>query len=289
MTVGTPSTLLGVWREHWPEYVIEGWALGTFMLSASVVVVLLESRQLPIRELIPNPLIRRMLVGTAMGLTAFGLIYSPWGRRSGAHMNPAVTLAFLRLRLVRPIDGLFYMLGQTIGGTLGVFAGFLLTAGMLAAPEARWVVTVPGSCGPFVAFGVEFLMAMLLMLVVLRFSNTPRLRGFTGCAAALLVMTFITVAAPCSGMSINPARTLASAIPSQVWTAFWVFYLLAPPLGMLAAAELHRWQSGGLLRHCAKLCHDNRIRCIHCGYTPSEGAAAVNEPQPESAARRSHV
>ena len=281
-----PSTLLGAWREHWPEYLIESWALGTFMLSASIVVVLLESRQLPFRELIPSPLIRRMLVGMAMGLTAFGLIYSRWGRRSGAHMNPAVTLAFLRLHLVRPIDGLFYMLAQTIGGTFGVLAGFLLTAGVLAAPETRWVVTVPGSCGPFVAFGVEFLMAMVLMFVVLQFSNTPILRGFTGCAAALMVALFITIAAPCSGMSINPARTLASAIPSQVWTAFWV-YLLAPPLGMLAAAELHRWQSGGLLRHCAKLCHDNRTRCIHCGYTPSQDANKA--PQPQSTAWRSHV
>ena len=256
------------------------------MLSASIVVVLLESRQLPFRELIPSPLIRRVIVGMAMGLTAFGLIYSRWGRRSGAHMNPAVTLAFLRLGLVRPIDGLFYMLAQTIGGTFGVLAGFLLTAGMLAAPEARWVVTVPGSCGPFVAFGVEFLMAMFLMLVVLRFSSTPTLRGYTGCAAALMVALFITLAAPCSGMSINPARTLASAIPSQVWTAVWV-YLLAPPLGMLAAAELHRWQSHGLLRHCAKLCHDNRTRCIHCGYTPSEGPAKA--AQPDLTGWRSHV
>ena len=286
MTVATQSTQLGAWREHWPEYLIEGWALGTFMLSASIVVVLLESRQLPFRELIPSPLIRRMLVGMAMGLTAFGLIYSRWGRRSGAHMNPAVTLAFLRLRLVRPIDGLFYILAQTVGGTFGVLAGFLLTAGMLAAPDARWVVTVPGSCGPFVAFGAEFLMAMFLMLVVLRFSSTPTLRGYTGCAAALMVAIFITLAAPCSGMSINPARTLASAIPSQVWTAVWV-YLLAPPLGMLAAAELHRWLSRGLLRHCAKLCHDNRIRCIHCGYTPSEGAAKA--AQPELTGWRSHV
>ena len=203
-------------------------------------------------------------------------------------MNPAVTLAFLRLRLVRPIDGLFYMLAQTIGGTFGVLTGFLLTAGMLAAPEARWVVTVPGTCRPFVAFGVEFLMAMVLMFVVLQFSNTPILRGFTGCAAALMVALFITIAAPCSGMSINPARTLASAIPSQVWTAFWV-YLLAPPLGMLAAAELHRWQSGGLLRHCAKLCHDNRTRCIHCGYTPSKDGTIASTLRLESPARRSHV
>ena len=203
-------------------------------------------------------------------------------------MNPAVTLAFLRLGLVQPIDGLFYMLSQAIGGTLGVLAGFLLTVGMLAAPEARWVVTVPGPGGPFVALGAEFLMAMSLMLVVLQFSSTPRLCRFTGCVAALLIAIFITVAAPYSGMSINPARSLASALPSQIWTAFWV-YLLAPPLGMVAAAELHRWLSRGRLRHCAKLCHDDRTRCIHCGYTPSKEAAPTNLPQPESTSGRSHV
>ena len=284
----TPSTLLGAWREHWPEYLIEGWALGTFMLSASIVVVLLESRQLPFREMIPSPLVRRMLVGMATGLTALTLIYSRWGRQSGAHMNPAVTLAYLRLGLVHPIDGLFYILSQAIGGTLGVLAGFLLTVGILAAPEARWVVTVPGPGGPFVALGAEFLMAMSLMLVVLQFSSAPHLRRFTGCAAALLIAIFITVEAPYSGMSINPARTLASAFPSQIWTAFWI-YLLAPPLGMIAAAEVHRWLSGGRLRHCAKLCHDDRTRCIHCGYTPSKDAAATNVPQSESTSGRSHV
>jgi len=273
--------LLGAWREHWPEYLIEGWALGTFMLSAGIVVVILESRQLPFREMIPSPLVRRMLVGIAMGLTALTLIYSRWGRRSGAHMNPAVTLAYLRLRLVHPIDGLFYMLSQAIGGTLGVLAGFLLTAGILAAPEPRWVVTVPGTSGPFIAMGLEFLMAMSLMLVVLQFSGAPRLRRFTGCAAALLIAIFITVEAPYSGMSINPARTLASALPSQIWTGFWI-YLLAPPLGMIAAAEVHRWLSGGQLRHCAKLCHDDRTRCIHCGYIPAKDAAATHVSQTES-------
>ena len=287
--MGAPSTLLRAWRDHWPEYLIEGWALGTFMMSAAIVVVLLESPQLPFRGLIPDPVARRVLIGIAMGLTALSLIYSRWGRQSGAHMNPAVTLAFVRLGLVRRVDGVFYMLSQAIGGTLGVLAGYLLTAGMLAAPEVRWVVTVPGTRGPLVAFGAEFLMAMLLMLVVLRFSNSPRLRRFTGCAAALMVAIFITIAAPYSGMSINPARTLASALPSHIWTALWV-YLIAPPLGMVVAADAHRWLLGGRPRHCAKLCHDKGTRCIHCGYTPSHDAAAADSAQrSEPAIRRSHV
>src|SRR3989304_987347 len=81
-------------------------------------------------------------------------------------------------------------------------------------------------------------MSFLLMTVVLAASNTPRLARRTGLFAGVLVAAYITVEAPLSGMSLNPARTFASALPASVWTAFWV-YLAAPPLGMLLAAELY--------------------------------------------------
>src|SRR5260221_6821332 len=172
------------------------------MLSAGVFTVLLESPALPFRAMIPDPFARRAIVGIAMGLTAVCLIYSRWGRRSGAHMNPAVTLSFVRLGLVRPIDGLFYGLSQVVGGTLGVVAGYLLTAGTLARPEANWVVTVPGSGGALLAFALEFAMALTMMLVVLRLADAPGLSSLTGCAAGLMVTLFITFEAPHSGMSI---------------------------------------------------------------------------------------
>ena len=72
-------------------------------------------------------------------------------------------------------------------------------------------------------------------------------------------------------MSINPARSFGSALPAQLWTAFWI-YLLAPPIGMLAAAELYRIRRGLARVFCAKLNHHTKRRCIfHCGYakTPS--------------------
>ena len=68
------------------------------MISAGVFTLLLESPASPLHAAIPDAFLRRLLTGAAMGLTAIALIYSPWGRRSGAHMNPAVTLSFLRLR-----------------------------------------------------------------------------------------------------------------------------------------------------------------------------------------------
>ena len=62
-------------------------------------------------------------MGAIMGLTAIGLIYSPWGQQSGAHLNPAVTLTFWRLGKVATWDALFYVLAQFAGGALGVLAG----------------------------------------------------------------------------------------------------------------------------------------------------------------------
>src|SRR5262249_21295797 len=91
---------------HWPEYLIEAAGLGLFMISASVFALVLFHPGSPAAGL--APLARRMLMGVAMGLTAVGLIYSPWGQQSGAHFNPAVTLTFLRLGLVAPWDATFY-------------------------------------------------------------------------------------------------------------------------------------------------------------------------------------
>src|SRR5712691_12940037 len=67
---------------HWPEYLMEAAGLGIFMLAACAFGVLLEHPMSPVNEMIENPFVRRVLMGIAMGLTAIGIVYSPWGRRS---------------------------------------------------------------------------------------------------------------------------------------------------------------------------------------------------------------
>src|SRR2546428_13724378 len=89
------------------------------------------------------------------------------------------------------------------------------------------------------------------MAGVLAVWNTARPARFAGLCAGALVATWIVLEAPLSGMSMNPARSLASALPANLWTAFWI-YLVAPPLGMLLAAELHV-RLGRLPVLCAKL------------------------------------
>ena len=101
--------VLSALRRHWPEYLIEAVGLGLFMIAAGLVTTALEHPASPLHRALPDPVARRTLIGLAMGLTAVGLIYSPWGRQSGAHLNPAVTLTFFRLSKVATVDAAFYV------------------------------------------------------------------------------------------------------------------------------------------------------------------------------------
>jgi aquaporin Z len=127
------------------------------------------------------------------------------------------------------------------------------------------VVTVPGESGVPVAFLAEVAITFVLMLTILFVSNTPRLARYTGLFAGGLLFLYITFEAPLSGMSMNPARSFASAFLSDNWTAWWV-YFTAPPLGMFLAAGLYVRLRGLAGVGCAKLHHDNQYRCIFCEY-----------------------
>ena len=253
-------------KDHWPEYLMEAAGLGIFMISACMFATLLEHPASPAHQVIPNPVVRRGLMGLAMGLTAIGFIYSPWGHRSGAHINPAVTLTFFRLGKITPSDTGLYVLAQFVGGTLGVFLSGAVLRQVLANPAVNYVVTVPSTKGVAIAFLAELGISFGLMLIVLWSSNSARLHRLTGLFAGILIATYILVEAPLSGMSMNPARTLASALGARLWTSLWV-YFTAPVLGMLLAAELHvRWH-GAHSVFCAKLNHHGPARCIfRCRY-----------------------
>jgi len=253
-------------KHHWPEYLMEAAGLGLFMLSACVFATLLEHPASPVRQAISDPVLRRLLIGLAMGLTAVSIVYSPWGKQSGAHLNPSLTLTFLRLGKVAPWDALLYVVAQFIGGVLGVGLASLLLGHVLADPAINYVATIPGAYGVGVAFLAEVVISGVLMTVVLTVSNTPNLARFTGLCAGVLVATYITVEAPLSGMSMNPARTFGSSLAAQSWTALWI-YFTAPPLGMLLAAEIYLRWPGARQVVCAKLHHQNDKRCIfRCGY-----------------------
>jgi aquaporin Z len=249
---------------HWREYLMEVAGLGLFMMSAATMTSLLEHPASPLRTLIIDSTMRRAVMGAAMGLTAAALIYSPWGRRSGAHHNPAVTLTFFRLGKISGRDAVAYIAAQFVGGVAGIGAAAMLLRPWIAHPSVNYVATMPGVNGAAAAFVAEALISFVMMLVVLAASSHIHWSRFTGVLAALLIACFITIEAPLSGMSMNPARTLGPDLVGDMFHGLWI-YFVAPPIGMLGAAEVVTRLRHRHTTRCAKLYHDSGHCIFGCG------------------------
>ena len=116
-------------RLHWPEYLMEAGEMSLFVFCICSFATLLQHPASPVRHFVISGIVRRALMGLAVGATVTALIMSPWGKRSGGHINPAMTFSFYRLGKLRPWDALFYGLAQFSGATIGVaLATFLLKA-----------------------------------------------------------------------------------------------------------------------------------------------------------------
>lgn len=261
---------------HWPLYIFEGAELALFMISACVFTVVLFDPSFAIQSELPSAVLRRLLMGASMGVTAILIIHSSMGKRSGAHFNPAITLTYLRLGKISRPDAFFYVLSQFIGGIAGVAVAALFLGRTLASPSVMYAETVPGKYGTAPAFAAEVFMAALLMGVVLWTSNRPALASWTGYVVGLLITFYVLLFAPVSGFSINPARTTASAVFADVWTAIWL-YFSAPLLGMLVSAEVYVRSQGPDRILCAKLHPDTAYDCpFLCQYPGHHQDAAKN-------------
>lgn len=246
---------------HPVEYAIEAALLGTFLLAACTAVVVLHHPGSPVSARIPKGPARRAVMGVLMGLTAIGLIYSPWGQRSGAHMNPATTLTFFLLGKVHAADAAGYIVAQFLGALGGVWVARLLLGARVMHESVRCAATVPGRFGVAGALLAELAIVFGLMSLVLYSTNHAATAPYTGLFVGALVAVYITVESPISGMSMNPARTLGSALHAREYRGLWV-YFTAPPLGMLGAAALHVGVFGAGSVHCCKMQHPADEPCI---------------------------
>ena len=249
---------------------MEAAGLGLFMISACVFTVLLMHPASPVGHWIVQPLLKRAVIGIAMGLTAIALVYSPWGQQSGAHFNPSVTLSFFWLGKIAGWDAVFYVVSQFVGAATGVFLCAVALRPWISHPGVNYAVTIPGSYGVRMAFLSELVISFLLMATVLVASNSKKLPAFTGVFSGFLVAIYIIVEAPYSGMSMNPARSFGSGLWAGVWSAWWI-YFAAPPIGMLLAADIYERVMGPHNVLCAKLHHGVDKRCIfNCTYRARE-------------------
>lgn len=246
--------------KHWREYFIEAGLLGTFMFVACICVFFIYHPHSSVARRLTPPGVRRVIIGMLMGLTAVALIYSPFGQRSGAHMNPATTLTFLVLDKVRAWDAVFYILFQFMGALAGVRLAKAILGQRIRHEAVNYAATVPGRHGVSVAWIAEFVITFGMMSMVLLSTNHAGSAPYTGIFAGLLVAVYIAVEAPLSGMSMNPARTLGSAIHARSYRGLWV-YFTAPPLAMLCAAGMYVGIFGRSSVYCAKMNHTGGQPC----------------------------
>ena len=217
----------------------------------------------PVRHFVGNAAGLRVLMGLAVGVTVVAIVMSPWGRQSGGHFNPALTLAFYRLGRMPLPDAVFYMVAQFFGAIGGVCIARFLLPDTISRRGVQYAVTAPGARGSAVAFAAELMISFVLMSTILFASSRETLARYTPYFVGFLYTTFIILEAPLSGMSMNPARSLAPALQASYWHSLWL-YFVAPTLGMLVAAEVFLRVRGGVHPSCVKLHHANDKRCIFC-------------------------
>jgi aquaporin Z len=256
-------------RRHWPEYAIEGGFLFVFVLLAGVIAAWLQPAGAG------NEILHRALSGVLVGGLLIAMIYSPWGRRSGSHLNPAITLAYLRLGKVGRWDGLFYIVAQLAGSLAAVL---LLRAGALlppAASPASLAVTL-GPSNPWLAFATQFVLSTLAMLLILFTSNHASFFRWTGLVYGALVMLVVACVSPLAGFGMNAARLLAVDASGDLGLLRWL-NLLPPLLGMQLAIEVYRLSTGRSQVLCAKLAHNTHGRCIFRCMHPYQTRALAME------------
>ena len=208
----TANSVIGALRSHGWIYLAEAALLALYMIADCAFTVLFEYPGSPVHRAIPSPFVRRALLGVAMGVTAIALIYCRWGKRSGAHMNPAITLCFLRLGQIDGWDATFYIIAQFIGGAAGIGFSRAVAGPLITHPTINHVVTLPGDCGVFAAWIAEFGISFVLMGAIVSFNRSPRLITRTGIIVGVLIALCILFEMPLSGTSMNPARTLGSGM-----------------------------------------------------------------------------
>ena len=268
-------------RQQLAAYLSELAGTAVMMAIGIGAIALFWAPGSPVPRIDPERL-RLLATGLIFAGGATLVVYSPLGRMSGGHLNPAVTCAFWRLGRINSRDAVVYVIAQTIGAVAGV-AAVRLVAGDLGT-SVELGMTRPGvGVSPLAASVFEIAITFALMFLILAFLNKPTLAPRTGIAAGSLVALLVMLEAPLTGTSLNPARSLAPALLMQRLDGVWI-YLVAPPIGALlgAAAWRGRWGSRQALI-CAKLYHAGPSPCqfATCPYvTLRAGDVVIRENEP---------
>lgn len=243
---------------HFAEWSSE--FVGTFLLvfGGVTAVVLDFGTSSPVASLISSRSLRLLLTGVLFAGCGSLVAISPIGRRSGAHLNPSITVAFWCRRHLQLGDAVGYVIAQCLGALCG--AALVRVVWGTRAASIRDGATLPGrGISPIEATGIEALMTALLVLVVFAFVSSDRTARWTPLAVWIVVALLVWRVAPYTGTSLNAARSLGPVIVGSIWGDFWV-YLVGPVLGALVAVAL--WVPVPRETLTAKLFHDSRYPSV---------------------------
>jgi aquaporin Z len=257
--VPAPQPATGGW--HFAEWLSEfvGTAILVFGLVAVVTLVLRPGSAFSGWSEFPKLLLVGVFVGALLAVVAT----SPIGRRSGAHLNPAVTLAFRLTGHVHPHDLAGYWLSQLAGAIAGAGLARLVLGG--DAGSVHYGVLAP-TVAPLVAVALEALMTFLLVLTLFAFVSSARLARRAPLAAGAVVALVIALGAPSTGVGINPARSLGPNIIANRY-GYWWLYVIAPIIGTLVAVAV--WKLIPRVVLTAKLYHDPRYPSVMRTHLPA--------------------
>jgi aquaporin Z len=217
---------------------------------------------------VPSHSARLLITGLLFAGSGSLVAISPLGRRSGAHLNPAVTIAFWLRGNVHPHDVLGYCVSQFAGAVVGAVAVGLLWGHTAAV--VLYGTTLPGDgLDGLQAAGVETLMTAALVLAILLMTSSSLTARWTPLMAWLLIAALVWQGAPYTGTSLNPARSFGPALRAHHLHLYWV-YVAGPLAGAVLGAWLHRLLPGDR-PVTGKLFHDPAYKSTFGGTVPVAG------------------
>jgi len=217
---------------RWPVFLSELIGTALLLLVGLSLVIFMFGTGTPMARLLPSEDLRRLITGFLFGTTGALIALSPVGMRSGAHINPVVTLGF---RLMGKLDlktTLVYIVAQLIGAVAGSVP--LLLWGMIG-DSVDFGATLPGSGYPLsTVFLGEVITTFAMVTLLCVFLGFLKIRPFTPAIFPPLYAIMVWAESPVSGTSTNPARSLGPAVISGQWDGWWIYWI-GPMAGMLLA------------------------------------------------------
>jgi aquaporin Z len=256
-SVAAPQEPVGGW--HFAEWLSELIGTALLVFAAMSCVVLVFSTDSPFAD--QSMSLRLLLLGLMFTVIIFVIAVSPIGRLSGAHINPAVTLAFKITGHVHRHDLIGYWVAQLAGGVAGAY---LVKLWGSAAESVEWGVIRPSVSTP-AAIGIEALMVGAIVLTMFLVLSSERTVRWTPLAAGLVVALATWKGAPHTGTGLNPARTLGPQVVAADFSSWWVYWAGAA-LGATVVAVV--WKLGPRVALTAKLFHDPSYRSVFRSHLP---------------------